>query len=256
MLLLQGVLEATDSRTHPQAQQLHTSAILTEVYKSPRLPSTLVRSGDEARGSADMQNAGTSRPAWHTSRIKDDPCSGIAVNSSSSSHGAGRHSPRRPNPLVGMRSPRSASQDIHSELPQNRNSAGVQRARGSTSAGPKATVNPEDAAWEAGLLRGLTVEKCAGLLQSASVQQLMEVRGAAASSTLHLGYPSITSAIILAVLVCPACACCAVHAATDEGEGGCQQVWCSRHKAAQFVPAKQRHLRTLRGICRHRGVQG
>lgn len=38
-------------------------------------------------------------------------------------------------------------------------------------------LNPEDEAWKAGLPRGLTVDKCAGLPQSASVQQLMEVRG-------------------------------------------------------------------------------
>jgi hypothetical protein len=43
--------------------------------------------------------------------------------------------------------------------------------------GSRAGVNPEDEAWEAGLPRGLTVDKCAGLPQSASVQQLMEVRG-------------------------------------------------------------------------------
>jgi hypothetical protein len=210
ILPLQSVLEATDSRTHPQAQQLHRSAILTEVYKSPRLPYTLLRSGDGAHGSADMQNASTSKPAWHTSRIKDDPCCGIAANSSSS--GAGRQSPRRSNQPVGTRSPRSALQDVQPELQHSHNPAAVQHARGSRSPGHTAGVNPEDEAWEAGLPRGLTVEKCAGLPQSASVQQLMEVSGAAAAST--------KACAVQAGLCSATCVCCVVHAALKGDEQG------------------------------------
>jgi hypothetical protein len=173
---LQGVLEATDSRTHPEAQQLHRSAVLTEVYQSPRLPLTLVRPGNEAHAPGGTQPASsTNKPAWHTGRIKEDLCSGLTNRSSgSSSQQPGRR------PL----SPRNALQDTSQPSPSS--SAGVQRARGSGLTSYKAGVNPEDAAWEAGLPRGLTVEKCAGLPQSASVQQLMEVRAATSSSICRL----------------------------------------------------------------------
>ncbi|WIA09516.1 hypothetical protein OEZ85_008912 [Tetradesmus obliquus] len=68
------------------------------------------------------------------------------------------------------------AQQLHRELQQL--AAGlVQRPRGlgsGSGSGSRARLNPEDEAWEAGLPRGLTVDKCAGLPQSASVQQLME----------------------------------------------------------------------------------
>ncbi|WIA29595.1 hypothetical protein OEZ86_012085 [Tetradesmus obliquus] len=81
------------------------------------------------------------------------------------------------------------AQQLHRELQQA--AAGVvQRPRGlgsGSGSGSRVRLNPEDEAWEAGLPRGLTVDKCAGLPQSASVQQLMEavVPGGVLASALE-----------------------------------------------------------------------
>lgn len=155
------------SLQHSPQHQLR-AVVLDQVYESAPMPSTVVRPGDSAYEKLQEQVTDSQKPPWHSVKREDR----AATNKDAINHLC---SPRHGSHKSMVGTGRTLLVQGPGMATGNQTLA-LSGAGTCVSHGVSHVCGPEElTSWQGGLPRGLTLEMCAGLPQTASVMQLIGV---------------------------------------------------------------------------------